>query len=102
LEKALYCTIIKSKGDVQEYRNNIGIMLMSQSINIWKKVIEKKIKIKHQHWKIYLVLCQNSVFQLLFCVRKLVEKNRKNNIKLYIVFKNLKKLYVRTPKELTK
>jgi len=71
-------------------------------MNIWEKVIEKKIKIKHQHWKIYLVLFQNSVFEPLFCVRKLVEKNRKNNIKFYIVFKNLEKTYVRTPRELKK
>ena len=69
--------IFKGKGDIQECENYRGIKLMSHSMKIWEKIIEKRIRSETAiSGNQFGFMPGKSTMEPLFCVRQLVEKYR--------------------------
>jgi len=43
-QKCVVLPILKGKGNIKEYGNYRGIRLMSHSMTIWEKIIDKRIR----------------------------------------------------------
>jgi len=72
---------------------------MSQSMNIWEKIIDKRIRKEMSVTKNQFgFMPRKSTVERLFCVRQLAEKYKeKQNV--FIVFIDLMKEYYKVPRE---
>jgi len=81
--KKFYC---KGKEDKQECGNYRGIKLMSHSMKIWEKILEKRIRSDTSISENQFGFTPGKLtMEPLFCVRQQIEKYRENNKKLCMV-----------------
>ena len=98
--KSILVPIFKGKGDVQECGNYRGIKLMSHSMKIWEKVIEKRLRSETTVSRNQFgFMPGKSTMEPIFCMRQIVEKYREKKRKLCVVFIDLEKAYDRVPRE---
>jgi hypothetical protein len=75
--KKSFISIFKGKGDIQEFGNYRRIKFMSQSMKIWVKIIEKRIRNETSiSVNQFGFMPRKSTMESLFCVRQLVRKCR--------------------------
>ena len=98
--KSTLVPIFKGKGDVQECGNYRGIKLISHSMKIWERTIERRLRqevtICEQQ---YGFMPGESTTDPMFALRLLMEKYRKGQKELCCVLMDLEKAYNRVPRE---
>ena len=92
--------IFKNKGDVQSCSNYRGIKLISHSMKLWERVVERRLRseltFSEQQ---YGFMPGKSTTDALFALRELMEKYRKGQKELHCVFVDLEKAYDKVPRE---
>ena len=92
--------IFKNKGDVQSCSNYRGIKLISHSMKIWERVVERRLRseltVTEQQ---YGFIPGKSTTDALFALRVLMEKYREGHKELHCVFVDLEKAYDKVPIE---
>ena len=93
-------TIFKNKGDVQSCSNYRGIKLISHTMKLWERIVEKRLrrdlKFSHQQYGFKPGKCTTDA---LFALRVLMEKYREGQKELHCVFVDLEKAYDKVPRE---
>ena len=92
--------IFKNKGEVQSYSNYRGIKLISHSMKLWERVVERRLRseltFSEQQ---YGFMPGKSTTDALFASRVLMEKYREGQKELHCVFVDLEKAYDKVPRE---
>ena len=92
--------IFKNKGDVQSCSNYRGIKLIGQTMKLWERIIERRLRrdltFSNQQ---YRFMPGKSTTDALFALRVLMEKYREGQKELHCVFVDLEKAYDKVPRE---
>ena len=98
--RSVLIVIYKNKGDTQCCGNYRGIKLMSQTVKVWERIIEARlrdrVKISKQQ---YGFMPGKGTTDAMFALRMLMEKYREGRKELHCVFVDLEKAYDRVPRE---
>ena len=92
--------IFKNKGDVQSCSNYRGIKLISHTMKLWERIVEKRLRsdLKFSNQQ-YGFMPGKSTTDALFALRVLMEKYREGQKELHCVFVDLEKSYDKVPRE---
>ena len=92
--------IFKNKGDVQSCSNYRGIKLISHTMKLWERIVEKRLRsdLKFSNQQ-YGFMPGKSTTDALFALRVLMEKYREGQKELHCVFVDLEKAYDNVPRE---
>ena len=90
----------KNKGDVQSCSNYKGIKLISHTMKLWERIVEKRLRsdLKFSNQQ-YGFMPGKSTTDALFALRVLMEKYREGQKELHCVFVDLEKAYDNVPRE---
>ena len=98
--RSVLIPIHKNKGDAQCCGNYRGIKLMSHTINVWKKIIEARLRDRVEMRKQqYGFVPGKETTGSMFALRMLMEKYREGQRQLHCVFVVPEKAYDRVPRE---
>ena len=92
--------IFKNKGGVQSCSNYRGIKLISHTMKLWERIVEKRLRsdLKFSNQQ-YGFMPGKSTTDALFALRVLMEKYREGQKELHCVFVDLEKAYDKVPRE---
>ena len=92
--------IFKNKGDVQRCSNYRGIKLISHTMKLWERIVEKRLRsdLKFSNQQ-YGFMPGKSTTDALFALRVLMEKYREGQKELHCVFVDLEEAYDKVPRE---
>ena len=92
--------IFKNKGNVQSCSNYRGIKLISHTMKLWERVVERGLRSELTFSKQqYCFMPGESTTDALFALRVLMEKYREGQKELHCVFVDLEKAYDKVPRE---
>ena len=92
--------IFKNKGDVQSCSNYRGIKLISHSMELWERVVERRLRSELTFsGQQYGFMPGKSTTYALFALRVLMEKYREGQKELHCVFVDLEKAHDKVPRE---
>ena len=92
--------IFKNKGDVQSCSNYRGIKLISHTMKLWERIVEKRLRsdLKFSNQQ-YGFMPGKSTTDALFALKVLMEKYREGQKELHCVFVDLEKAYDKVPRK---
>ena len=92
--------IFKNKGDVQSCSNYRGIKLISHTMKLWERIVEKRLRsdLKFSNQQYGFMPGKNTT-DALFALRVLMEKYREGQKELHCVFVDLENAYDKVPRE---
>ena len=92
--------IYKKKGDIQDCGNYRGIKLMSHTMKIWERIIDRRLREETTIGdEPFGFMPGRGTTDAIFAVRQLMEKHREKQKELHIVFIDLEKAYDRVPRQ---
>ncbi|GKD73212.1 retrovirus-related pol polyprotein LINE-1 [Tanacetum coccineum] len=93
--------IYKNKGDAQACSNYRGIKLLSHTMKLWERVIERRLRREMRVSKNQFSFMQlRSMTEAIHLLRSLIEKYRERQRDLHLAFLDLEKAYDSVPREL--
>ncbi|KAI5746693.1 hypothetical protein M8J77_006372 [Diaphorina citri] len=98
--KSTIVPIYKEKGDIQDCGNYRGIKLMSHTMKLYERIIDKRLRketcISDGQFGF---MPGRSTMDAIFAIRQLLEKHVEKEKALYFVFIDLEKAYDRVPRD---
>jgi hypothetical protein len=86
--------IFKNKGDVQSCTNYRRIKLMSNTMKLWERIIEHRLRgVTNVTENQFGFMSERSTMDAIFLIRQLMERCRKQQKNLHMVFIDLEKAY---------
>ena len=98
--RSVLIPIYKNKGNAHCCGNYRGIKLMSDTIKVWKRIIEARLRNRIEISKQQCGFMPGKVtIDAMFALRMLMEKYKEGQRELHCVFVHLEKAYNRVPRE---
>ena len=92
--------IFKEKGDIQDCGNYRGIKMISHTMKIWERVIDRRLReettIGEEQFGF---MPGRGTTDAIFAARQVIEKHREMQKELHLVFIDLEKAYDRVPQQ---
>jgi Reverse transcriptase (RNA-dependent DNA polymerase) len=99
--RSILVLIFKNKGDIQGCTNYRGIKLMSQSMKLWERVIEHRLrKLTMVSKNQFGFMPERSTIEPIFLIRQLMERHREQKKDLDMIFIDLEKAYDKIPRNI--
>ncbi|GJZ48687.1 methylcrotonoyl-CoA carboxylase subunit alpha [Tanacetum coccineum] len=93
--------IYKNKGDAQTYSNYRGIKLLSHTMKLWERVIERRVRRETEVLENQFgFMPGRSSMEVIHIIRTLMEKYRERQKDLHLAFLDLEKAYDSISREL--
>ena len=90
--------IYEEKGDIQDYGNYRGIRVMSHTMKIWERIIERRVQAETEiEEQQFGFMPGKGTTDAIFLVRQLMEKYGEKQRRLHFAIVDLEKAYDRVP-----
>lgn len=99
--KAIICPIFKNKGDRLKCENYRGISLLNHAAKIYESIIERRLRVYADQqlgpWQ-HGFRANRSTTDMVFTLRRIMDKHWEYNKPLYIAFIDLEKAFDSVPR----
>jgi hypothetical protein len=91
--------IFKNKGDVQSCTNYRGIKLMSDTMKLWERIIEHRLRgVTNVTKNQFDFMPERLTMEAIFLIRQLMDRCREQKKDMFMVFIDLEKDYDKVPR----